>query len=400
MKYDLMLFEKLWQKHSYKEGNNYACDRQAVLSDYKEQTGVAMPDGTVNHYLKRIDREKLYNEKHLKTFNERTDEIIENATDLLNESDLLKAMGLDPNEFETTTNTANRWWLDKGNVLERIRNGQIKINFRKKKFELNQDSIEDILFNLDLEPITVYKPERKGDGLLYHAINDTHFGNATYDDYKGHQSEIVTWNESKQWDTIIIKQGGDFFHTNNSEGTTVAGTKVGHDVDLLKMTQYGLDFMKPIIQTALENSANVKYVYIEGNHDKDIARMFAIFIRELYPQMDFDITDNTFKSYKYQDVFLGFLHGDKPRNANKVANVFFQMFREDIANAKTVEIHTEHLHHEKVKEDMGFVIRTNTTANPDDKWHSENGFIGTRKIFQSFIYNDKSLKAVINIDGE
>ena len=394
-----MIFETCWQNNCYKQSGRYVCDRQAVLNDYENATGVRMPSGTMEHYLKRIDREALYKQKHEKTFNERTDAIIEEKTELLNEVDLLEAMGLDPKEFETTTNTANRWWLDNGNVLERIRNGQIKINFKKRKFELNESTIEDILFNLDIEPITVYKPERKGDGLLYHAINDTHFGNATYEDYKKHQSEIVTWNESKEWNTIIIKQGGDFFHTNNSEGTTVAGTKVGHNVNLQEMTQHGLDFMKPIIETALENSKNVKYVYIEGNHDKDIARMFAIFIRELYPQMQFDISDETFKSFKYKDVFLGFLHGDKPRNVNKVANVFFQMYKEDIAFAKTVEIHTEHLHHEKVKEDMGFVIRTNTTANPDDKWHSENGFIGTRKIFQSFIYNDKSLKAIINIDG-
>lgn len=400
MKYDIIAFEKAWTKYSYKDSEGYKCQRGKVLEEYEDITGVKMPSGTMDHYLRRIDREKLYNEKHTKTFNERTDDIIDEPHMLYTEEDLLVAMGIDPVEFETTTNTANRWWLDNGDILERIRNGQIKINFRKRQFKLDETSATRILRNIDVEPVVIEKQNIASQGLLKFAFNDMHFGNSTLEDYKGHRSEAITWIETKRWDEIIIKQGGDMFHTNNSEGTTVAGTKVGHEMDLLKMVQDAHDFMSPIIESAIENSNKVKYVYIEGNHDKDVARLFAYFLSERYPQVEFDLEAEPFKYHLYHDVFLGFMHGDKPRNTNKVAKMFFTKFRKKIALAETVEIHLEHVHHEKVVDDMGFVLRTNPTANKEDKYHKDNGFIGSRKIFQAFIYNDRKNKAVINIDGE
>jgi len=398
---DKELLRELYKKHIYKDFQSVKSDRKAIMEDYFNQTGIELTENVLHGRFKKLDKEKLWEEVNSKTFNQRTDELIDEEKKLLTPNDLLLSMGLDPEHFELTkNNTINRWWLDKDEILNRIRNGQIKIGFQEKKETLTRQSIQEAIESLNVEPITIERGNFKTRGLLELAFSDMHIPNTTYEEYKPHQDESMVWIESQKWEEVIILVGGDLFHTNNSEGTTVSGTKVAHNVSLSDMYQQALNFYQPILVAALENSQKVKAIYIEGNHDKDITIGFAFMLSKLFPQIEFDIDETPFKFHMYHNVFIGFLHGDKPRGLKEVSKVFFQLFKEPIARADTVELHSQHLHHEISKDDMGFIIRTLTTANKNDKWTLDNGFIGSRKTFQGFIYNDSKLKAILYIDGE
>jgi len=399
---DVQLLTELYKKHIYKDFQSVKSDRKLIIEDYFNQTGVLLTENVLHGRFKKLDKDKLWEEINTKSFNERTDEFVDEHKKLLTPDDLLVLMGLDPDKFELSKhNTLNRWWSDiPSEVIKRIRNGQIKIGFQEKKEELTTKSIQEAVDSLDMKPIVIERGNFKTRGLLELAFSDMHIPNTTYDEYKKHQDESIVWIESQKWEEIIILVGGDLFHTNNSDGTTVHGTKVAHNVSLSDMYQQALNFYQPILISALENSQKVKAMYIEGNHDKDTTIGFAFMLSKLFPQVEFDIDETPFKYHMYHNVFIGFLHGDKPRGLKEVSKLFFQLFKEQIARADTVELHSQHLHHEISKDDMGFMIRTLTTANKNDKWTLDNGFVGARKTFQGFIFNDSKLKAILYIDGE
>lgn len=398
IKYDIGLLEKLWSKHSYKTKQGIRSNRARVLNEYKEITGTNIPMGTLDGYVLLFDKEKLFADNHTLNFNERTDNIIDEKHELLTPNDLMESMGLDPEFFELSpNNTINRWWSDiPSETLQRIRNGQIKLGFRAKEQEFSLQNIKELFDSMDFKPYPLtYTSDRGGKGLLEIGLSDLHFdGDRSYDKQR---DKLRAWVNSKEWEEILILVGGDLFNTNDSDGKTVAGTKVDNDMDITKMLKDAMDFYQPLLLDAMNSADRVKCVYIEGNHDKDLCLSFAFTLSLLFPDIEFDLEAKPFKCHTYYDVFIGLLHGDKPRNKAGLSKLFFQLFKEEIAKATVVEIHGQHLHHEKSKDDMGFMIRTLSSAVPTDKWSYDNGFVGTNKRMQSFIFNESSLEAIVYV---
>ena len=113
----------LWQKHSYADAQGLKSDRKKIIEEYESITGEVLTVSKLKNRIRRMNLDALYLSK---SFNERTDEIIDGPTQLYSPDDLMIAMGADPELFEMDSTVINRWWLDKGSVLDRIRNGQLK----------------------------------------------------------------------------------------------------------------------------------------------------------------------------------------------------------------------------------------------------------------------------------
>ena len=93
MKYNIDIIETLYLKYQEEGVVNY---RRLLTEEYEKETGNAIPISTLEKYIARIKCKP-------KTFNQRTDEIIDKPHKLYNEEDLLIAGGLNPVEFELTT---------------------------------------------------------------------------------------------------------------------------------------------------------------------------------------------------------------------------------------------------------------------------------------------------------
>lgn len=399
MQYDLKLIEKLWQKYCYKDKQGYKSNRKQICIDYEEETGVAIPETSVTNYIAKLDREKLYNEKYSKTFNERTDEIISQPQKLLTPEDLIIAMGLDPKTVRMKSSTVNRWWLDRGDIEERIRNGQIKINVEPILFEITEDLIENLMKSIEPIHIDVMPKKSVKNSLLEIPIMDAHFGINTYEDYKSHQEEIYKYISSQEWDKTLFNIGHDLFHNDNLRGTTSSGTVIDK-VNMSEAWEHALNFYVPLLEKAIEQSNQVHVIYTKGNHDESLGWAFCKSLEARYPQIEFDNDPyEEHKAFVYHDVFLGYTHGDKT-NDNKLAQVFNAKYRLEMAQANRRIIKRGHKHTNKMIDEFGVLLIGLGTGAKTDGWHSDNGYVGNHKAFEIFVYNQNTMKGHLYIDGE
>lgn len=393
-KYDkFQLTEDLWLKYSYEDKQGLKSDRKKIIEDYERITGEPMSMNLLKSRIRRLDSKALYESK---SFNQRTDEIIDEPTQLYTPHDLMISMGVDPEEFEMDSTTVNRWWLDKGDILDRIRNGQLKIRIKPKKVEIDAKFIERVLERVH-EPIYIENSFSDAYGLLELTLTDMHFGKNTYDHYKGTQQKVLRWIQSQGWKQILIPIGNDLFHWDNFNGTTTAGTQVGFEPDLDKAWDDAYNFYIPIIELALEHGIEVYIPYIPGNHDETMGWAFAKLLEDKYPQAIHDTKNDNYKIHIWEKVAIGLSHGNTPRQFNKYAHIYNDLFRKEFAYATVREIHLGHEHHQKLSDEFGIVTRGLSTASGTDKWHYDNGFIGASKVFQCFVYSEDTLEAMLFI---
>lgn len=383
----------LWQKHSYEDGKGLRSNRQAIIEEYESITGETLPLGTLKGRISRLDKDELY---IAKSFNDRTDDIIDEPAKLFTPEDLMIAMGADPEEFEMDSTIINRWWLDKGSILDRIRNGQLKIRIKPKKFEITKEMISRIV-GMVVEPIEIESEINEPHGLFEFTMTDAHFGNNTYEYYKGTQQKILHWIGSQEWDSILLPIGNDLFHWDNVLGTTTAGTQVGFEPDIDLAWEYALQFYQPIIELALKKSKALHMPYIAGNHDETLGWAFSKMLSKLYPQAIHDVRNDNYKHFSWENVFIGLSHGSVPRDFKKYSRIFNDLFRKELAHATVREIHLGDKHHQMVFDEYGIVTRGLPTRAAIDNWHYKNGYIGSSDCFQAFIYSEDAIEAMLFI---
>lgn len=396
--HDIELIGKLWQRYSYRDSQGYKSDRKKILKEYNVVSEIKIEEWKLKRCIAKLDKEYLYNEKHTKSFNDRVDEVIDKPHKLLTEEDILIAKGLDPLEFEMNDyNTTNAWWSDiPGETLRRIRNGQLKVGFRKRRKILDEITLDELL-SKHIEPKHIESLARNPYGLLELTITDLHFGKNDYEHYKTHQGKILRWIHSQEWDSILIPLGNDLFHWDNIKGTTVNDTQVGFEPDLNKAWEDAMHFYTPIIETALKRSKNVHIVYVKGNHDATLAWAFTKMIVKEYPQLKSDVSFDNYKLFTWEKIAIGLSHGNEPRDFKKYAKIFNELYRMEFAKAEVREIHLGDKHHQMVHDEFGIVTRGLSTGSVTDQWHYNNGFIGASNSFQVFIYSENAIEAMIFI---
>lgn len=392
--YDEKLLKELFVKH-YEVTPNY---RVAIQHEYFELTGKKIPMPTLR------DRVSNYRFSLTKTFNERTDDIIDQPKKLYTSQDLLEAMGVDPQgDLDFDRATVNRWWLDKGDILERIRNGQLKIQLKKKEFVYTKEIALEVAKEVmaSYEPIHIECKARQPYGMLLIPLKDMHFGLNTYEDYKGHQAEIYRQIKMGDWERIVFIVGSDLFQTNDSKGRTYNDTDVARwKISLVQERKDAMAFYRPLIDIALEHSLQVTLMWESGNHDRDRSLDFVLGLADLYPDCEV-ITDED-KHYQeiiFHDTWIGTTHGDLKNKPNQVGETFYRYFGENITKAHYSEILVGHLHHLFSAEYINTHIQGLSTASKDSDFDYRIGKGNGYKAFVLRIYSRKGFKGSSMITG-
>ena len=308
--------------------------------------------------------------------------------DMKNPDKLLEAHGYDHNQFELVNSRSSMW---NSSVDKTLHSSRITVKPKVNGFDIDE------LVKATKEAIIPSKLEynkTEGKNLLCIPFVDLHFGINTFQGYLEKLSETLDIIKSKNWDTIYIPFGHDLIHVNNHKGQTANGTNI-EMVDLTKAWKDALKFYKVIFNEAIKNSQNVVADYVCGNHDADMTWAFAQLLEEIYPQVKFDTSINNKKYFKWNKILLVNLHGEK--GMNRVAKTLITKYRDLMVDAKTVEIHSGHLHAEKVKDEYGIIVRTLPTSALEDNWHVENSFEGACKHSQIFEYNAEKLKTIYHV---
>jgi predicted phosphodiesterase len=212
---------------------------------------------------------------------------------------------------------------------------------------------------------------------------------------------IISNVSGMKFEKIIFPVGSDFFHVDNVNCTTTAGTRQDTDLSPQLIFKYGLECLIENI-LKLSQLAPVEVFCINGNHDF-LSSYHAICSLQCFFHNNENVivnTDTSPRKYiEYGNNLIGFTHGDKEKK--RIEGLMQIEAREAWGRTKFHEIHMGHLHSEHVREVNGIIIRNLSSFTGTDAWHHNSGYVGAIKKCQCFIWDkNKGLKNIIMTNFE
>jgi len=187
----------------------------------------------------------------------------------------------------------------------------------------------------------------------------------------------------------VFPISNDFFHTDNYQNQTTAGTPqdvlVGYDHEY----EEGFDLLVEAISYLAAVSDSLEVILVQGNHDRTKSFYLAHAL-EIYFQtnrrVSFQREHSTTKSVLLGDTFIGYHHGNCKIDelpllfaTGKDASKF--------GNAKYREIHTGDKHHYMAKEIKGVRIQQMPSLSGTDRWHLDNNYVNNIRAGITLIYD-------------
>lgn len=314
-------------------------------------------------------------------FIERTIELAEG--ELLGPDAIMDACKVDRDKFELITFNLSEWEGGKNGSIKYA----VKVQLRPRRTGFDFDAvIEKIAV---IEPRVIEPKSGPKSGLLEIPVTDAHFGINSFKDYNSVRERIVNLIDNRE--RIVLMMGSDNLHVNGFDNQTVKGTQL-EEVDVERAWEQAFLFYADIIENGLKYAGAVDVIYLPGNHDRDLSWALAKALERMYPQAEFDINMEQYKAFRYGRVAIGWTHGDKGKPAD-FDRVFPAMFPDVFEGAVTREIHYGHVHHEKVLDTYGTMVRALPTGTIANKYTVDNGYISERR-FQCFEYDGDNLRAI------
>ena len=260
--------------------------------------------------------------------------------------------------------------------------------------------------------VTRYKRE-KGNALLELPIMDFHLGKLAWGEETGQDDYDLKIAESLWRETvtdllsksgafcnpeyILFPIGQDFFHFDTPRTTTTNGTQLDSDTRWQKMFTKGVELLVWAIEQC-RVIAPVKVMWIPGNHDQMLsyAATVGLYQRYLvYDDVSVDLSPSKRKYHRYGKNLIGFAHGED--EGNRIDGLMQIEAPEAWGGSIWREMHMGHLHTERTVTKNGIVFRRISAITATDAWHSENGFIGSVRQAQAFIWDQEhGLQSIMN----
>jgi len=327
--------------------------------------------------------------------------------------DLLKVSRTDLTVWDVERHVINKFDMaykdDKGKacVVELF---QVKAWLKRKAAPPDSVAIAELLKEFKAaKPVCTKLPTQKSTGnLLEISIPDLHYGSLSWsgetgEDYDSEIAEkrfldavrdLLSKGKIFGFDKILFPVGSDFFHVDNPENATTAGTRLDADTRWQRSFVRGCGVIRKAIEI-LRAHAPVEIVVISGNHDTTRAFYMGEVLAAVYSGCKDVAVNNSPKPRKYLrwgTVLLGFTHGDRVKIA-ALPNLMAGEAAEDWAKTTHREAHIGHLHHKQEhhfhagREQNGVRIRVLPSLCSTDAWHSQNGYVGAQKAAEAYLWN-------------
>ncbi len=233
--------------------------------------------------------------------------------------------------------------------------------------------------------------------MLVVPLYDLHFGINSYDNMMPYLEKIKAIIYSHSLQKIVIELGGDLLHSDYLKTTkTVNGTQLDH-VDSRQAWEDAAQFVKNIIEPAIENSDVTELRAIGGNHDFDMQWAFVEMIRARYPQLSVFNPGSYRQVFTYGQVAIMMAHGDTAKA--KLSQLFANEYPAEWSNSVWRETHWGHFHTETVKDDGGTIQRQFGTPKPADGYEVKNGYTMNQHVLKVMEYDENSLLAEYTLRG-
>ena len=287
------------------------------------------------------------------------------------------------------------------------------------KIELTVKPIQDVLTTEylvkvfeELEPPKLKEYKYKSGNMMFELpIMDLHlgklaWGEETGEDYDLKIAEDLYRNTVEELlgklkqcnlpiEKCVLPIGQDFFHVDNKNSTTTAGTYVDSDSRWQKMYAKGVELLVWAIEL-LREIAPVEVMYVPGNHDQAMSYYATYTLFAQYRNTDsvtVDLSPTQRKYIRYGVNLIGYSHG---KEGKRIEHLMQQERSEDWGETLYREWHLGDLHHEEAKEVGGVKIRRISSVTATDAWHAEKGYQSIR-MAQAFVWDrEKGRQFVID----
>ena len=242
-----------------------------------------------------------------------------------------------------------------------------------------------------------YTPQNdsSADRMLEIPLFDMHWGVMFFDDYKHVLDDVLELINSRHWDRIMIPFGQDFFHNDSVVNAQTTKGTVIDKVDMLRAVKDGRRFITTVIDSALENSNEVKVIYSPGNHDRSVSWMFMQVLLERYGDSVVNDSMEYRKVITYGKNAIMVTHGDSKRaTAKNLAHIFPISYPEEFAQTTTREVHSGHLHQEGEADLFGVLVRRLSSGVTVDDWSNREDFVGSHRRFMIFEWDRDKLRSI------
>ena len=388
-------------------------------------------------------------EKNLETFDEESQEISFNPDktqtikqevyltqeEAASPSKIMQKMGFDPMLWEVVScKIINGSWdvamkmvnteVDGKKVIRKSKplinkNRKYSITLTVKPLGGNITFLQILSAFRELEPVDLVEYEyikdlnQNGSYLLELPIMDFHLGKLSWSGETGKEDYDLKIAE-KLWrktvddlifkslafgnvEKIIFPVGQDFFHFDTPRTTTTAGTQMDSDTRWEKMFVKGIELLVWAIER-LRKIAPVEVLWIPGNHDQMLSYAATVGLSQRYSSIESVTVDLSATPRKYRlfgKNLIGYSHGEKE---GKRLEGLMQVEAPELWGKSIFrEFHMGHLHTELTKTNNGIIFRRISAITATDSWHVENGFIGSVRQAQAFIWDKElGLQAILN----
>ncbi len=330
---------------------------------------------------------------------------------------LLKVHGYDPNEWELTSAKQSIWNNKLDNELY-----SSKITVKPRiGFNWSEDNVRKI-FDKVIKDIDILgceyariagKDEQPPiqDKMILIGISDLHYGLLAKDNLSEEYNmkianerfnKILTdviqrKQDNQDIEKVILLIGNDFLNADNLQGTTSRHmTPQDQETNWYEMITSATEMLIEGIEKLRFFFPKIEVVNVKGNHDE--MSMFGI-IQTLnaYYKNSLSVIINTdcrFRQYiKYGTSLIGLSHNERIQDITKIMAAESGT---DWGECKYKCFLLGHLHDRKeVGDDYGVDIYRLPSVSGASAWTSQQGYCGTNKMSQSFVF-DKS-KGLIEI---
>lgn len=224
-------------------------------------------------------------------------------------------------------------------------------------------------------------------------FGDPHFGMYAWADEVGNDFDLdiakhdlcaavqYLVSQSPTSKRCIIVNCGDFFHADNTAGTTArSGNVLDMDTRLPKVIRVGVSAMRQCIETALTRHETVEVINAIGNHDEVLSMALSIMLANVYENEPRVIVHDapTRRHYvRHGKVLIGVTHGDRTKDS-ELPGIMAAEKAEDWGQTRHRYFYRGHHHHDTRMEYNGCMVEQFRTLAPGDAYAVGGGWLSGR----------------------
>lgn len=309
------------------------------------------------------------------------------------EAELLEFVGLNPDEFAIKQSGSYfNQYADKTSL-------RIAFERREKPFDID----------LYLDKVNNYEFTKKPlesalsvNNSMYAVLPlyDMHFGFANSSEYFEKIGEVVDELKARPVTELLIILGGDYLHSETSEGVTSSGTSID-SIDLMEAVTDATNFITAIIGATSEYAGKVKVMAIDGNHDRTSSQIMYHTLNAM--GVDIDYTGE-FASYQLGNVPLVMYHGGGVKKNRLRDTDYLKFIKAEMPDVLIQSLQTGndihwfqgHYHTTTEKTDSLYIHQVPAITKTSG-WEKSNGFVGSLNGMKIYYFDENKQRGVFNL---